>query len=149
MKRPMTLAAGIVATVLNALYVVLTMFSISIIIAALTSVAGGETAAVATYVAIVTLISLAVVVVTLVLNAVAITGYKCDAEKYRRKRGVIIAAIVFNMILTVLLIVGMAGGAVGWLDILLLIGSVAASVLYIVDLCLEKKRVAAPVVENK
>lgn len=138
MKRPMTLTAGILATVMHSVY---TIFELIVFAALIDAVAGAGSGA-ATVVVIMGL-TLALSVVSIVFNAIAITAWNKDAERFIKKRGMVITAIVFNFIVALFIIIGMiAYAAVGVVDVLLLLVCIASNVLYIVDLCLEKKRVA-------
>lgn len=139
MKRVMTLVGFIISTVLLGIYSLIQLIGIAAIIDALSAV-GAEGSAT---LAIVLIITIALCVLALVFNAIAITAWKKDAAGYKKKKGMVITAIVFNFILILFLIIGMASGVVGVLDILLLIALIAANVLAFVDMGLEKKRVAA------
>ena len=141
MKRPMTLVAGILGTVFHAIYTLFTLLGISVLIAALgvASDAGytDSAAGLGIMFAIFTIIGLALSVTALVLSACSIGCFKADAAKYRKKRGLIITAIVFNALVGIF---GLINFSI-W-NIFVFLAMVAAIVLYIVDLCLEKKRVA-------
>ena len=101
-----------------------------------------------------------IIAVRLALNAASISTFTASPEKYKKKKATAIAAIVFNFIAIVLLIISITGltnefGAFlafplfalipnnGFIAILVivLLCVLAATVLAIVDLSLEKKRV--------
>lgn len=138
MKRVMTLVGFIVATAFISIYTLIQLIGVAAIIDALSAanVSGGAT------LAIVLIITLALCVLALVFNAIAITAWKKDAAGYKKKKAMVITATVFNFVLILLLIIGMVSGAVGVLDILLLLALLTANVLAYVDMGLEKKRTA-------
>lgn len=138
MKRVMTLVGFIVATALLGIYSLIQLIGVAAIIDLLTAtgVQGGA------LLAVVIIITLALCVLALVFNAIAITAWKKDAAGYKKKKAMVITATVFNFVIILLLIIGMASGAVGVLDVLLLLALLAANVLAYVDMGLEKKRTA-------
>ena len=150
-KRPLTLTAGILGTVAAAFYTVICLlaaFGVGLVTDVNNSINETPGAnAVLGFVMIIMIILTAFCVVSLVLNAISISGFACTPEKYVRKRGVIITAIVFN-ILVALYILYSVFVSFSILNLLIGIVLVAASVLYIVDLCLEKKRVAPETTPN-
>ena len=137
MKRPMTLIGFIIATVFCGIYTLVQLFGLAVIIDLLTAtgVTGGAT------LAVVMILTIALCVLALVFNAVAISAWGKNPEGYKKKRGMVITATVFNFIIMLLLIIGMASGVVGVLDVLLLIAVLATNVLAYIDLGLEKRRV--------
>ncbi len=141
MKRPMTLTAFIIGTVVQAIYACFSLFTLTLVIDLLS--ASTETTGVVTVVAL-CLVELAFAVVSLVLNALAIKAWNKSPEFYTKGKGKIITATVFNFIMIVLLIIGIAGSTEGVpvLNILIILALIATNVLAYVDLGLEKKRVA-------
>ena len=140
MKRVMNLIGTIIGTVFDAIYTVIMLLGVTLILQALgmvnESVEGAEGLS-----AIVGILMLLVVifgVVALALNAACIGAYSWKHEKYVKKRGVLIAAIVFNVLLGLLVILS----STEVFAILVFIASLAAATLIIVDMCLEGKRVA-------
>ena len=137
MKRILTLLAGIVGTVFQAIWSLLMLIGI----AAIFEILSGADVEGTGLLAIIALLEIALGVVALVLNAVSITGFSCTAEKYSKKKGLIITATVFNFLLALLLLISTFSSP-NAINILVMIASVVAGVLYIVDMCLEKKRLA-------
>lgn len=135
MKRVMTLVAGLLGLVFDAIFSVFMIIGL----VAVMDMLGGEKGS-ATF-AIIAILEIALGVVSLILNAVSISAFACSAEKYRKKRGLIITTIVFNFLLALLLLLTVFTSA-SLVTVLVLIASIVAVVLYIVDLCLEGKRVA-------
>lgn len=151
MKRGLTLAGGIIGTIVNAgviAFVGITLVPAMFVVGTVAGSATGSTSADAAvgalagltgmFLVLLIIASLAFAIVALILNAVAIGAWHGDAEKYRRRRGVIIAAIVFNVFVIIygLVTFGVLYGS------LIAAALVAVSVFYIVDLCLEKNRIA-------
>lgn len=151
MKRPLALTAYLLATVSLALYVVLYLVGTI----RLLSWAGGFGAT-----TIVVFLVAAIYGVALALNAASISSFTASPEKYKKKKATAIAAIVFNFITVLLLFISLVAmntslGAFlafplfalipnnGFIAILVivLLCVLAATVLAIVDLALEKKRV--------
>ena len=136
----MTLIGFIIATSLLGIYTIIQLVGIAAIIdflSATTGVEGGAT------LAVVLIITLALCVLALVFNAIAISAWNKDPAGYKKKKGLVITATVFNFVIILLLIIGMVSGACGVLDVLLLPALIAANVLAYVDMGLEKKRVAS------
>lgn len=138
MKRPLTLIGFILGTVMHSIYTVAELFLIALIIDLIVS-AGATTSV---FTAVILLITVALSIVSLIFNAIAISAWNKSPEGYRKKRGIIITAIVFNFIVVFFLVIGMTSGSVGVLDILLMLSIIAANVLAFVDLGREKRRVA-------
>ena len=132
MKRPMTLTGAILGTVVNAVLTVL----MAIALVAILDFAGGAEG-IAT-VMIVGILELAVFVVALVMNIIAITAWAKDAAGFKKKRGILITAVVFNFIGA---IIAFITASVAY--ILMALVLIAAAVLFIVDVALEGKRVKA------
>lgn len=135
-KRVMTLIGGIVGTVFDAIFSVIMIIGIAAILDLARGAEGSG------LVAVVGIMEIALGVIALILNAISISGFACDHDKYKKRLGVIIAAVVFNFLLAILLIFSLAS-AVTVITVLVLIASLAANVLYLVDIGLEKKRVEA------
>ncbi|MBO5394891.1 MAG: hypothetical protein J6A28_03195 [Clostridia bacterium] len=132
MKRPMTLIGAILGTVVSAVISVLMAIGL---VAILDLAAGAE--GVAT-VMVVGILELAVFVVALVMNIVAITAWAKDAAGFKKKKAILITAVIFNFIAA---IIGFIAATVGYIVMALVL--IAAAVLFIVDVALEGKRVAA------
>lgn len=88
-------------------------------------------------------LALALSIVSLIFNAISIPAWNKSPEVYRRKRGIIITAIVFNFIIVLFTIIGFASGETNpnMLTILEILGIIAANVLGIIDLTRESKKV--------
>ena len=134
MKRVMTLVGGIIGTVVDAIYSFVALLEGALLLELL----GAAGVPGASIFAIVGLLIIAIVVTALVLNAISISGFTCSAEKFAKKRGVIITAVVFNFLLAFLLILSTMTGGVTFFTALVILTSIATGVLFIVDLCLEK-----------
>ena len=151
MKRPLALTAYLLATVSLALFVVLYLVGTIRLLAW----AGGFGAT-----TIIVFLVAAIYGVALALNAASISSFKASPAKYKKKKATAIAAIVFNFITVLLLFISLVAmntsiGAFlafplfalipnnGFIAILVivLLCVLAATVLAIVDLTLEKKRV--------
>ena len=131
MKRPMTLTGGIIGTIANAFLSVMYVIGIVGIIELL----GGATGTVT--VVVVAVLEMLVAVVALILSIVSIVAWSKDAAGYKKKKGAVITAAVFNFIGAILCFI--AGTA---LYIVLALVLIAVGVLFIVDVCLEGKRIA-------
>ncbi len=144
MKRINTMVATILGTVANAYQLVINIISVFAIIGLLADAGAGSSMTAVLTVVIVTVLLLAVLLVAFILTCRVFKYMNEKPEVYKSKKGLIIAAIVFNFLVVALLCYGGFSGNVfgiimNVLSILLL---VATNVLYIVDLCLEKRRVA-------
>ncbi len=144
MKRNNTVIATILGTVANAYQLVINLISVFAIFGLLADAGAGASVAAMLTVIIITILMLAVLVVAFVLTCRIFKYMNETPEVYKSKKGLIIAAIVFNFLVVLLLCIGGFEGSIfgiimNVLSILLL---VATNVLYIVDLCLEKNRVA-------
>lgn len=140
MKRPMTLTGGILGTVMQAIYTCYSLFALTLVIDLISSSSGATGATTAI---VIMLLDLALAVTTLVLNALCITTWNKSPEQYRKKRGLLIATVVFNFIFDILSIISMVmNGQVAVLSVIIIIALIATNVLILVDLGLESKRVA-------
>ncbi len=125
----------ILGTVFDAIFSVIMLIGLTAIL----EVAEGATGT-ATF-TVVAIITIALGVIALVFNAICISGFSCKPETYRKKRGLIITAVVFNFLLALILLITVFNSP-QVINILVLLSSIAAGVLLIVDLALENKRVA-------
>lgn len=124
MKRVKTLVGGILATISSAITSIVALvylFATSAYEAYYYN-SGYEVVGLEAYYVVFAFLALASIT-ALVLNILAISVWKSDAEKYKKYKGTIIAATVFNFAL-------MSGM------------TIAAAILYIVDLVQEGKRVS-------
>ena len=133
MKRPMTLVGGIVAVVVDSIYAIFALVGIATIIKLFGT---GSTMSVVMY-----FIPLIIILDGIIMNAIAISAFACDHDKYEKRKRLLIETIVGNIAIVAFMIYGMVL-AFSIVNLFVLLGSLAASVLYIVDLCLEKDRVA-------
>lgn len=139
MKRIMTLVGGIIGTVFTAIFSLIMLIGITAILAILFDLGSGSM--ISALFALIGLLEIALGIVALVLNAMCIGKFSYTHEKYVAKRGLIITAIVFNFLLALLLIISLAT-QFSALTMFVFLACLATGVLYIVDMSLEKKRVA-------
>lgn len=144
MKRPLTLTAGILGIVSHAVILVFSLINLIMGIALLgEGASAGADANILASAGIVMFVMFAVAIVIgilgLIFNILSVKTWNKDAEVYKAKKGKTICAIVFNFlgIIAVFLVMNII------LAILLMLVLIAAGVLAIVDVCLEKKRVPA------
>ena len=138
MKRPMTLTASILGTVMHALYTISELIMFALVIDLM---GGSSVDSSSTIVIVAMVIAMLLSIVSLVFNALSIPSWNKSPAIFRKKRGLVITAIVFNFIVVLLILISCFTSAVGVLDVILMLVIVASSVLYIVDLSIEKKRV--------
>lgn len=144
-KRILTLIAGIVSSLLCVAYVAFNVKPImSNFMGMLMSVGNGS------YAPFLKLISVFVTLSVIFGNIKAMTMISSSHEFYKKKTNVIIMAIIYNVVMVAFMISNFTL-KFEVLDLFVLLGSVAAAALYVVDMFLEKKRVAAetPAVEEK
>ena len=134
----MHLVGAIVGTVFTAIYTVIMLIGITAIFELLSAAGGAPGSGL---LAVVSLLILVVGLLALIFNAMVIGAFSWDHEKYAKKRGKIVAAIVFNFLLALLMTLSVIGNF-NMFAFLVLLASLAAAVLMIVDLALEGKRVA-------
>ncbi len=152
MKRPLALTAYLLSTISMAIYVLLYLIGTIKIF----TWADGFNFSI-----IFILLITAIFGVTLALNAASISTFKASPEKYKKKKATAVTAIVFNFITVLLLFISLVAmsSSVGAflifpivalilndafiaIVVIVLVCVLAASILAIVDLCLENKRVA-------
>lgn len=151
MKRINTMIATILGTVANAYQLVVNLISAFALFGLLADISSGTSMAGVLPTILLILLFVAVIVVAFILTCIIFKYMNAAPEVYKSKKGLIIAAIVFNFLVVLLLCIGGFEGAIfgiimNVLSILLL---VATNVLYIVDLCLEKGRVARKSAEEQ
>lgn len=151
MKRINTMVATIMGTVANAYQLVVNLISAFALFGLLADISSGTSMAGVLPTILLILLFVAVIVVAFILTCIIFKYMNATPETYKSKKGLIIAAIVFNFLVVILLCIGGFEGAIfgiimNVLSILLL---VATNVLYIVDLCLEKGRVARKSAEEQ
>ena len=139
MKRPMTLTASILGTVMHSVYSIIELYVLILLL----DYAGGVNGS--GIVMVSTAIALALSIIALVFNAISIAAWNKSQDNFKKKRKFVITAIVFNFIVILFIIIGLLmSGSLAVLDIITLIVLIAANVLFIVDLAIEKKRFAQP-----
>ena len=141
MKRPLTLTGGLLGIVSHA---VILIFSLINIIAAIAVLGAGSSAgasasslaAVGTLMFVFLAIAIVIGIIGLVFNIISITTWNKDAEIFKAKKGKTITALVFNFlgIIAVFLVMNVI------FAVIMMLVLIAAAVLQIVDVCLEKKR---------
>ena len=146
MKRPLTLTAGILGIVSHALILIFSMINMIGAIAILGEGASaganaGTLVSAGILMFVMITIALVIGILGLVFNIISTTTWNKDVEIYKSKKGKTICAIVFNFlgIIAVFLVMNII------FAILIMLVLIAAAVLAIVDVCMEKKRVAGPI----
>lgn len=148
MKRPMNLIASIFGTVANAVQAVVNLLSLYAFMIATMMIF--DTGNVASNMIMLLMFGVSLILELLIITALVLCccnfpSFSASPEKYKARRKLTIATIVFNFLIIALFIVYFASGTLQ-LTALLLNGLsmallLASNVLYIVDLCREKKRV--------
>lgn len=166
MKRTKSLIGSIFGTVVHGVQSVLNLYSLYymyLIFILVNDISSSDPENVAAKI-IYTLLFFAAIIIelisitALILSCVSFASIKKPHEVFKKKKGVIIALIVFNFVLIELFAMSFLG-TVSILNMILNVVSIVlllvANILYIVDLAKEKKRVAqaqavaAPVVETE
>lgn len=142
MKRVNSLVAAILGTVVHSVQVLINLYSLILVFSLIPSV-GNSNAGVVAYVVLTTLLLMAVFVVALVLTLVTFRYVNKTPELYAKKRATTIATIVFDFLVVILLLAfGISSSIPSTvINVISALIVLASAVLYIVDLCLEKKRV--------
>lgn len=144
MKRGFTLTAGIIATILMSLLTGGIIFYLYIFGPLFARASAG-----------IIILGLFVFIgvlsiIALILNIIGITAFSCSPEKYKKKKGCIVTAIVFNFILWFFSIVSLfktdnltdSFGTIGLIILILfLIGTVLSNFFYSIDLGREESKV--------
>lgn len=147
MKRNLSLIAIIMATVVFAIQLILNIMDFVVIISALSAYSGDFTSVEMASLAMVLalyIFLLAFIVVAFILTILMFKYVNASPEEYAKKKGTTIAAIVFNFLVMILLVISFIGASnVGTLifSIICFIALVVATVMIIVDLATEKKKV--------
>ena len=166
MKRTNSLVGSIFGTVIHAVQSVLNLYSLYymyLIFILINDISSSDPENVAAKI-IYTLLFFAVIIIelisitALILSCVSFSSIRKPHEVFAKKKGVIIALIVFNFILIALFATTFLGAVTPInfiLNIVSIVVLLVANILYIVDLAKEKKRAtqaqaaAAPVVETE
>ena len=133
MRRPFTLVAGILGTVIFSIFSILLVAELTTIDYFFITV--GE-------IIMLTIFSL-FEITSLILNAISISAYENSNEVYNKKRPLLLTTIVFNFIVAALFFATMSFGSDTSTIILFLIlifALIAVNVFYILDLSLENKK---------
>lgn len=138
MKRVMTLVGSIVATVLHAIFSLIMLLGLTLVFEIIRAV---DAPVGSVFLAAIMLVLTAIGIVTLVFTAIAMSGFSCDHEKYAKKRGLLLTAVVLNFVVAVFSFVVFCSSLTGFYLVWFL-ASAAGGALILVDLCLEGKRVA-------
>ena len=94
---------------------------------------------------ILSLILVLISVLALVFSAVCIAPWNKSAEDYKKKKGMIITAVVFNFISTLATLIMLIAGSSGWVVVVMILGmllAIASAVLLLVDICREGGKVS-------
>ena len=147
MKRTLSLAGVTTATVVLGIQLILNLIDLFAFFAVLGGMSGAgsgaETAAVILAI-LLYIFLLAFIVVAFILTLMMFKYVNASPEIYAKKKAVTIASIVFDFLVIILLLISFFGSAnVGTLifSIICFIALLAATILLIIDLVNEKKRV--------
>lgn len=142
MKRVNSLVATIMGTVVHSVQVLINLYSLILVFSLIPS-AGDSSAGVVAYVVLTTLLLMAIFIVALALTLATFKYVNGSPELYAKKRATTIATIVFDLLVVILLLAfGISSSIPSTvINVLSALIILASAVLYIVDLCLEKKRV--------
>ena len=136
-KRSMTLVASIIATVFLSIDFIVEIISIAI----LSDLAREAGTTIPSTIIAAFVIAMAFIVITLIFNILNIRAWIYTAEKFRKNIGIYITALVFVLFIALLSIISLIeSDSIVW-TIVYMVAMVASGTLYIVDLCLENKRV--------
>lgn len=144
MRRVKTLTAGILATVTQAIFSIIMLVALFLIVDLISMGATGVEGTI-----VLMAILTAVVLTTLVLSIVAIPAWAKDAVGFKKKKALIITAVVFNFVVVLYQLISLvtAAPAAGTiiLYVILMGMSIAANVLWLIDLAQEGRKVNQPV----
>lgn len=143
-KRPFTLVAGILGIVFLSLFVI----DVVLVLAAedVFNASGGFSFTILMRYFIPALLS----IVAIIIHACLLNAFSASPEKYKAKRGKIVASIVLNLIVALFVIVNLTCPSVEAsitttsnivINVLVLVGIALATVFFLTDLFLEKRRV--------
>lgn len=136
-KRPMTLVASIIATVFLSIAFIVDIISIAL----LSDLAREAGTTIPSTIITGLIIGMSLILVALLLNILNIRVWNYTAEKFKKNKGIYITAIVFVLFIAFLAMISLSNSdSIVW-TIFYMIAMLASGTLYIVDLCLENKRV--------
>lgn len=140
MKRPLSLVAFIAGAIIQTIYVFFALFLLTLFIDVL-STDGVDATGIVSLIVILAF-ELVFAIVSLIFNALSISSWNKSSEVYKKKRGIIITAIVLNFIFVVFMIVAFViGVSTSALNIIVMVLLTIVDALAIIDLILENKRV--------
>lgn len=134
MKRVLTLIGTILGGLVDAAYCVFMLLGITVLLSLFGNSDGGAV------LAVIGILEIAIGLVALILNLVCTSAFACDNDRYTKKLALIISAIVFNVLLGAFLIFGLTSN-LSVIFLIICIVSFVVPIFYIIDLCLEKRRV--------
>ena len=110
MKRTKTLVASILATIVNAIWVFMGFYICYVMFAVWMMVAGAQSAGVGMLMFMGVAVFEVLLIVALVLSCSSFGAVGASKEKYGRKKGVVIASIVFNFIVMIYFLLSLMPG---------------------------------------
>ena len=138
MKRPMTLVAFIISTVFLGIDAVVDLLAILNYVDIVTRW-GGNLLITSL---IISILLFSVVVVAIIFNAMSISAWNKNKERFKKKKSQIITAIVFNFIVILFALITLIVTATPVaFFVLILFALVATNVLAFVDMGIEKNRI--------
>ena len=142
MRRVNSLVATIMGTVVHSVQVLIYLYSLILAFSLIPSL-GSDNGPLIAYTVLTVFLFLAVFIVALVLTLLTFKYVNGSPELYAKKRATTIATIVFDLLVVILLLAfGISSSIPSTvINVLSALIILASAVLYIVDLCLEKKRV--------
>lgn len=142
MKRINSLTGTILGTIVNSVQVLINFYSLILLFAIIPNLDGSNASMIA-FTVLTSILLMAVLVVAFVLTLLTFKYVNGTPELYRKKRATTIATIVFDVLVVILLFAGgISDNALSTvINVICALILVASVVLYIVDLCLEDKRV--------
>lgn len=157
MKRPVTILGGIFGVLAQSLFSIIMLVGSAMMItqwAMLIEAQAFEELEMIVPGLVGVLIFTALTLVTLLMNAIALSSWKKNKAGFKKRRGFIVSAIVLNFILCFVLIGSLSASNIVFMAdiapfVMLLLLIVTANVLYIVDLAREKNKVEAEVEANE
>lgn len=145
MKRPLIFTSALVGTIILAIQTVINVYSFFalFVLLGLANVADNTNTVFIVFALFLAVLIMACIITTLILNCCIFSAGNADFEKYNKKKGVIVATIVFDFILAFLLLISSfvsesaLGIVVNGISLLLL---VMCAIFCIVDLAKERQR---------
>ena len=135
-KRPFLLAGLIINIVAFAIYCISCLLSIFTLAAAFSSydVSNDPSLTASVVLALLVLILILAFCITgVVFSSVCIPRYKFEPEKFAKKKGMILATFIFDIIIVILSIIGFCAGNFDVLSLILVLVLIAAAVFIMLD----------------